>query len=242
MVRSDNQMATPTAPNELDASQHFAAKVIGFFYLFTNVTAIIAFSIRGKLMVMKDATATGVNILASERAFRVAIALELITVAGVLALLWGLYVTLRPVDRNLVWLGAFLRLAENIMLAFITLLEFATLALLKGKAMQAFTPEQAQALAHSFVRVYADSFNVGFFFLGLGSAVFSYVWWKSRYIPRALAGLGIVSSLIMAVMSVLIIVFPPLARLGITYMLPMGLYEFGLGFWLLIKGIRAPRA
>jgi hypothetical protein len=234
-------MHAPNPPNEISASQHFAAKVVGFFYLFTNVTAIIAFVIRGKLIVMKDAAQTGANILASERAFRIGIVLELITVAGVLALLWGLYVALRPVDRNLVWLGAFLRLAENIMLAFITLLEFATLALLKGRFMQAFTPEQAQALAHSFVRVYADSFNVGFFFLGLGSAVFSYIWWKSRYIPRALAGLGVVGSLIMALMSVVIIIFPPLARLGITYMLPMGLYEFGLGFWLLIKGIRAPR-
>ena len=229
-------------PNEITQAQQFAAKLVGFLYLLTNITAIIAFSIRGKLMVMRDAAQTGANILASERAFRVGIAVELITVAGVLALLWGLYVALRPVDRNLVWLGAFLRLAENMMLAFITLLEFATLALLKGRSMQVFAPEQAQALAHSFVRVYADSFNVGFFFLGLGSAVFSYIWWKSRYIPRALAGLGIVASLIMALMSLLIIIFPPIARLGITYMLPMGLYEFGLGFWLLIKGLRAPRA
>lgn len=235
-------MHAATPPDGITASQHFAAKVVGFFYLFTNVTAIIAFSIRGKLMVMRDAAATGANILASERAFRVGIALELITIAGVLALLWGLYVALRPVDRNLVWLGGFLRLAENMMLAFITLLEFTTLALLKGRAMQVFPPEQAQALAHAFVRVYADSFNVGFFFLGFGSAVFSWIWWKSRYIPRALAGLGIVASLIMALMSVVIIVYPPAARLGITYMLPMGLYEFGLGFWLLIKGIRAPRA
>ncbi len=226
------------APNGLNQSQHFAAKIVGFFYLFTNITAIVAFSIRGKLMVMRDAAQTGANILASERAFRMGIAIELITVAGVLILLWGLYVVLRPVDQNLVWLGAFLRLAENIMLAFITLLEFAALALLRGHFMQAFTPKQTQALAHSFLRVYADSFNVGFFFLGLGSAVFSFVWWKSCYIPRALAGLGIVGSLIMAVMSLLIIVFPSLARLGITYMLPMGLYEFGLGFWLLCKGIQ----
>ena len=229
-----------TSPNEISPSQHFAAKVVGFFYLFTNVTAIIAFSIRGKIMLLRDAAQTGANILASERAFRIGIALELITVAGVLALLWGLSVALRPVDRNLVWLGAFLRLAENILLAFITLLEFAMLALLKDRFMGAFTPEQAQALAHSFLRVYADSFNVGFFFLGLGSAVFSYVWWQSRYIPRALAGLGFVGSLLMAVMSVVIIIFPGAARLGISYMLPMGLYEFGLGFWLLIKGIRQP--
>jgi hypothetical protein len=26
------------------------------------------------------------------------------------------------------------------------------------------------------------------------------------------------------------------------YMMPMGLYEIGLGFWLLIKGIKLPTA
>jgi hypothetical protein len=28
--------------------------------------------------------------------------------------------------------------------------------------------------------------------------------------------------------------------MGMAHMMPMGLYEFGLGFWLLIRGIREP--
>jgi hypothetical protein len=36
------------------------------------------------------------------------------------------------------------------------------------------------------------------------------------------------------------IVFPGLWVIGMSYMMPMGLYEVGLGFWLLIKGIRTP--
>ena len=36
-------------------------------------------------------------------------------------------------------------------------------------------------------------------------------------------------------------IFPRLyAVLGMSYMMPMGLYEVGLGLWLLIKGIRQP--
>jgi hypothetical protein len=30
--------------------------------------------------------------------------------------------------------------------------------------------------------------------------------------------------------------------IGMAYMAPMGLYEVGLGFWLLFKGLRLPRA
>jgi Domain of unknown function (DUF4386) len=225
----------------IDKSQRVAAKIVGFLYLFTNATAIFAFSVRGKLIAPGDAAKTATNIAASEQLFRVGIAFELVTVAGVLVLVWGLYVILAPIDRNLVWLATFLRLGENFVLAFATILEFATLALVKAAAPVETFSAQQPALIDVAVRIYGNTFNVGFLFLGLGSAVFSYLWWKSRYIPRLLAGWGIFASLIMAAMSIAIVVFPSLARLGLTYMMPMAVYEFGLGFWLLIKGIQAPQ-
>jgi hypothetical protein len=46
--------------------------------------------------------------------------------------------------------------------------------------------------------------------------------------------------LLLALGSLAIIVFPGLGVIGMSYMMPMGLYEVGLGFWLLIKGIKAP--
>jgi hypothetical protein len=236
-------MNTATSINRLEPAQHTIARIVGFLYLFTNATAIFAFSARGKLIVPRDAVQTATNIVASERLFRIAIATELITAVGVVILVWGLYVILKPIDRNVVWLATFLRLAENFVLAFITVQEFAALAFLKGAtSLQAFDTQQLQGLAYTFLRVYGDAFNIGFLFLGLGSAVFSYLWLRSRYIPRLLAAWGIFASSVMALMSLAIIVFPKLAAMGLTYMMPMGIYEFGLGFWLLIKGIRAPSA
>jgi hypothetical protein len=38
-------------------------------------------------------------------------------------------------------------------------------------------------------------------FFGLGSTVFAYLWFKSRYIPRWLAALGIFSSLLVAIVT-----------------------------------------
>jgi hypothetical protein len=233
-------MNTAPSPSPLKPAQYTAAKIVGFLYLFTNATAIVAFSARGKLMVPHDAVQTTRNIAASERLFRIGIAFELITVVGVIILLWALYVVLKPINKNVALLGAFFRLAENFVLAFITAQEFAALAVLKGIAsLQAFGTPQLQGLSDIFLRVYGETFNIGFLFLGLGSAVFSYLWLKSRYIPRVLAAWGIFSSLVMAVMSLALIVFPGLSAMGMIYMMPMGLYEFGLGFWLLIRGIRA---
>ena len=234
-------MTTATSSNMLEPAQYTAAKLVGFLYIFTNATAIVAFSARGKLMVPHDAVQTATRIAASERLFRIGIATELITVVGVIILLWALYVVLKPINKDVALLGAFLRLAENFVLAYITVQEFAALAVLKGPAsLQAFGAPQLQGLSDIFLRVYGDAFNIGFLFLGLGSAVFSYLWWKSRYIPRALAAWGMFASSVMAVMSLALIVFPGVSVMGMTYMMPMGLYEFGLGFWLLIKGIQMP--
>lgn len=230
-----------TTPRTIEPAQRAAAKIVGFLYLFTNATAIFAFSVRGKLIAPRDVAQTATNIEASERLFRTGIAAEMLTIVGVLVLLWGLYVILKPIDRNVVWLATFLRLAENFVLAVITLSEFAALRLLGGADyLRAFDARQLQGLAYTLIRVYGDGFSIGFLFLGLGSAVFSYLWLKSRYIPRWLAILGIFGSSVMALLSLAIVVFPGLAALGLTYMLPMGLYEFGLGFWLLFKGIQAP--
>ena len=189
----------------------------------------------------RDADQTSANLLASEGLFRLGVATEILTVVAVIVLVWGLHVILNSMDRNVVWLATFLRLAENFFLAFVTIQEITAIAILKGAATtQGIDPQQLHGLSYTFLRVYVDAFNIGFVFLGFGSAVFSYLWWRSRYIPRLLAGWGIFASLLMAVVSLAIIAFPGLLKLGLTHMMPMGLYEFGLGFWLLIKGIRLP--
>lgn len=238
--------ATPdTSATKLGAvavGQRTAARIAGLLYLLTNVTATFAFYVRGKLIVLGDAAQTARNVAASEWLFRVGVAAELITVAGVIVLLWALYVALKPVGEDMALLAAFLRLGENFTLALITLQELAVLAVLRGGAtyLQGLGEQQLQGVAYASFRVYFEGFNVGFLFLGLGSALFSYLWLKSRYIPRALAAWGVFSSALMAAMSLAVLVSPGLTALGLTYMMPLGSYEVGLGLWLLFKGIKAP--
>ena len=55
---------------------------------------------------------------------------------------------------------------------------------------------------------------------------------------RAIAVLGIFSSLLLAAGSLYFMVFPE--RWAMAYMMPMGLYEVGLGIWLLVRGLREP--
>jgi hypothetical protein len=239
-----NQLGPPEATiRPIEPAQRTAAKVVGFLYLFTMATSIVGFCLRGPLLVLADAVQTARNIAASERLYRISIVTDLITIVGVIILVWALYVVLKPINRNVALLAAFFRLAENSIVAVITLSAFAVLALVSGgDYLRAFDAKQLEALVYALgVRVHGAGFNIGFVFLGFGSTVFAYLWLKSRYIPKALAAWGIFSSLVLAIVTLAIMVFPSLGALGLTYMMPLGIYEVGLGLWLLVKGIQAPR-
>ncbi len=69
--------------------QRTAARIAGFMYLFTLVTANFAeFYARGRLIVGGDAAQTAKNIVGSERLFRLGAASNLITFVGCVLLLW----------------------------------------------------------------------------------------------------------------------------------------------------------
>src|SRR5207247_9587787 len=106
-------------------------------------------------------------------------------------------------------LPALWRFAQRSLFALISLDDFVALRLLSGADyLRAFDTQQLQALAYTFVGVHAAGYLIGLVFFGLGSSVFGYLWFKSRYIPRALAAWGIFSSLVVAIVTLGIMVFP----------------------------------
>jgi Domain of unknown function (DUF4386) len=227
----------PAAVGAIEPAQRSAAKVAGFMYLFTLVTSNFAeFYARGRLHVGVLLSAKEVG---SERIFRAGIVGDLITCAGVVILVVALYVVLRPVNRNVALLAAFLRLAESGIFAVITLNDFAALRVLSGADyLQAFSAAQLQALARLFLSLHDSGYLIGLVFCGLGSALFSYLFLRSRYIARWLAGLGVFSSLLVALVTLAIMVFPNLAAIVVpVYFAPSFVFEVTLGIWLLVKGI-----
>ena len=234
-------MSADSLSSAISPEQRAAARIVGFLYVIQMAVAVFGESfVRGRLIVA-DAAKTAENIAGSERLFRLSIAGDLFVYAGVLVLTWGLYVVLRPVNRNLALLAVFFRLVEIAVLCAATVNSLVVLRLLSGaedlKALEAGQRHSWIKLAYS---TQGYGMLVGFILLGLGSALFAYLFWKSRYVPRGLALLGIVGSLLLSVVTWAAIVFPGLRVLGLSYMMPLGLYEVGLGLWLILKGIRAP--
>ena len=231
-----------TALETIDPAQQTAAKVVGFLYLLAMALSIFGEAyVRGPLIV-RDAAQTAANIIASQTLFRLSIVTDLLLYACDIVLFWGLYVIFKRVAKDTALLAVFFRLVETAILAVTTLLAFIALRLIgNAEYLRVIDPTQLHALARAFVGLYGVGLSIGFVFLGIGSAVFSYLWVKSRYIPRSLAWLGIVGSVMLAVFSLATMLFPRLWEvIGMAYMMPMGLYEVGLGLWLLAKGLKAP--
>lgn len=227
--------------NQLEPAQRRAALLAGILYVVQMALAIFGeVFVRGRLMVPGDAAKTAQNILGHEQLFRFSIAGDLFIYTGVIVLVWALYVVLRPVNRSLALLAVLFRLAENAILCAGTVNAMIALRLLKGgEYLKGFEPAQLEGMARLALSAQGLTMNVGFILLGLGSTVFAYLFLKSRYIPKGLAVLGIFASLLLALVTLLIIVWPGLGSLlGLGYMAPMFFYEVGLGLWLILKGLK----
>jgi hypothetical protein len=219
-----------------------AAKVVGFTYLFALVPAIFAeFYVRTQLVVFDNAAQTARNIVAHERLFRLGIASNLTVFAIDVALITALYVVLKPVNRSLALLAAGWGLIETAILVVVTLSDFDVLRILSGADyLQGFEADQLQALARLSIGAHHDVYNVGLVFAGLRSTAFCYLWFKSHFIPTALAAWGVFASFLMGAFAFSFIIFPELAKV-----IPVGIYggpifffELTMGFWLLLLGLR----
>lgn len=227
----------------IDESQRKAARVAGFTYLF-GVAAVISaqFGIHARLIVADNAE-TLRNIAASERLFRISIACDLIYCAAVVVLLTALYVILKAVNQNLALLAAFCMLVYALMWVLMTLNLFAALRLASGADyLRVLEAERLPALARLYLGARFEEYYVGLLFYASGLTVYSYLWFKSTYIPGALAAWGVIASAWCATSTLVFIMFPNFAKVVNPWWFdtPMATFEIATSFWLLIKGLRPP--
>ena len=226
----------------IDGSQRKAARIAALACLISFVTVVaVNFGIFARLIVRGDPAQTARNILAHETLFRIGVAGDVLYCVGVVVLLTALYVVLKPVDQNLALLAAFGRLVHGLTWLLATLNLFTALRLLSGADYsRAFGPNQLPVLARLYLSGF-DQYYVGLLFWALGATVGSYLWFKSKYIPRALAAFGVISSAWCAACTFVLFIFPGFRSVvnWWWYDSPMGIFELALSFWLLFKGLRS---
>jgi len=224
-----------------DESQCKAAKVAGIALLFAiAIVTLVNFGISFRLIIPGNAVDTARNIVANESLVRLNIVCNLLYAVIIVVLLTALYVILSPVNRNLALIATFCRLVFAIMWGITALNTLAALRLLGNAAyLPVFAADQLQTLARLHLASSYDAYYVGLPFWGLASTICSYLWFKSRYIPRVLAAFGMVSSAWCVICAFVFIVFPHFdAAVSASWFdVPMVVFEMTLALWLLFKGL-----
>ncbi|PZR74095.1 MAG: hypothetical protein DLM73_09035 [Chthoniobacterales bacterium] len=233
-------MTSTTFPVTIE--QQRAAKVVGLTTLLMMVIVVFAnYVLLNPLIVPGKAAETAQNILAHQGTFRLTVICFLLYSAGVVVLLSSLFVVLKPVKRGLALAGALFRLVFAMLWLLSTLHLLSALRFLgTANYLQVFEADRLQVLARLSIAAIFDDYYVGLPFFALASTVCSYLWFKSNYIPRALAGFGVIASAWCLLCAFIYLVFPGFAKPVDPYWFdsPMGIFELVLAFWLLFKGLR----
>jgi hypothetical protein len=216
-------------------SQAAAARVAGVALL-----VIILSSALSNNLVVPDAAATAHNIAAHERQFRIGLAGEMLMLNSDVVLALALYALLKPINATLALLGAFWRIANATVLGVGIIVSLVALRVLDGTHdPTAFQTDQMQVLARQLLDLHGAGMLVGLIFFGLGAATHSYLFWKSRYIPRFLSGSYFVVTVLIVVCCFAIILIPSLgALIDPWFVLPDFVVELAVALWLTIKGVK----
>jgi len=220
------------------------ARIAGLFYVVTISMGVLGLALRSGLMVRGDAAATAANIMASTGLYRLSIAADLIGMASYIGLTAMLYSLLKPVNRTLSLLAAFVSLVGCAIGAAITLNLIGPLIFLDGAAayLAAFTPEQLQALAYASLRLHTQGYNIGMINFGIYCCLLGYLVFRSGFLPRTVGVLLVISGAAWLTDSLATIVAPAFeSHLDPWYMLPGFLGEASLTVWLLAVGLDGPK-
>lgn len=216
------------------------ARIAGLLYLIVVVTGYFSIIyVPSQITVQGDASATVINILASEQLFRLGIVAGLICYTAFLLLPFALYKLLSQVGKGVaVLMVAFA--VVSVPISFVNLLnKLDILSLLSGRNyLQVFTTEQLHTQVMLSLDAYSNGILVSEIFWGLWLLPFGYLVFKSGFLPRAL---GIL--LMMGCFGYLInffgqALFPGYAETSIASFvsLPSAFGEIGICLWLLIMG------
>jgi hypothetical protein len=170
------------------------------------------------------------RVLAGERLFRIGIAGYAVSALAIVVQTAALYVVLEPVNRLLALLATMFRLVWGFAWVVVTLNLFSALRLFKA----------GEAVIGRAAMSGMDTYYVGLLFWSLAAAVGGALWFKSGYVPRALAAFGVISAAWCAACTIVYYVFPGFADVVNLWWFDTALviFEIALSGWLLSKGLR----
>jgi len=232
-----------------EASPLFYARIAGAGLLLMAVLAMFSNgAVLGGLIVPGDAAATAANVSANEMLFRSGLIGFIVVLILDVLVAWALYEALKPAHPQLAALAAAFRLVYTAIFGAALYHLANVLQLLGGDgAMKGFTTEQVQAQAMLSIDSFNNGWLIGLVFFGLHLLVVGSVIAKCRgVLPRPIGIVLIVAAAGYVIDSFAHVLLPDYADYKTIFLLmvavPGIVGELSLAFWLLMKGVKAPKA
>jgi hypothetical protein len=214
------------------------ARITGGFYVAYILASVVADLLghigMGTPQQVYQAIATNVF------SFRLGLVVAFVSAFLFLATAWGLYVLLRPVDRDLALLFLLLN-TVGVAIQCASMFPLIS-ALLQGDAatgMQAFSAAQLQGLALLSINVYKTGFVTAQLFFGTWLFPLGYLVYKSKSLPRFLGVLLMIDGVAVLIWFLQALLAPALKVITYPGLAVSFVAEVGLALWLLLRGAKA---
>jgi len=222
-----------------EGTQRTFAHIAGLMYLWLIVTDMAGALTISRIIGSGSIAETARRVVASEHLYRVALCSELIECLSVVLLAFALYVTLRPVNKLLAQIALYWKLGESFISGVMMIFGFMTLHLYTSpQSSGALGTGQTQALVDLTGHATSDAYNIAAIFFSIGSMIFFYLFFKSRYIPRILSAFGVFASICVTIACFASLIVPEHAATLQYGWAPIGIAELITGFWLMIFAVR----
>ena len=213
------------------------ARIAGGFYLTYILASVLATMLAN--IGLGDAQQVYQAIVTNEGSFRLGLVIALTTGFLFLMAAWGLYVLLRPVNKDLALLFLLLN-AVGVAIQGASMLSLASAMLQEGGAghMQAYSAAQLEGLALLSINVYKTGWVTAQLFFGTWLFPLGYLVYKSRFLPRLLGVLLLLDGIAVLIWFLQALLLPAHPAIHYPGLAVSFIAELGLGLWLLVKGVR----
>ena len=218
-------------------AQDKLARITGGFY----VAYILAMVLADTLGHIGRGTAEQVYqaIVTNEGSFRVGLVIALVSAFLFLLTAWGLYVLLRPVNKDLALLFLLLN-TVGVAIQCASMFPLIS-AMLQGDGashMQAYSAAQLEGLAYLSINVYKMGFVTAQLFFGTWLFPLGYLVYKSSFLPRFLGVLLVLDGVAVLIWFLQALLLPDYREITYPGLAVSFIAEVGLALWLLAKGVK----
>jgi hypothetical protein len=217
--------------------QFLYARLAGLSYVVFTVAGLVNNFLLNSSLSSVDAV-QAIGMFQNAMHFRLGIAAETVMFLAVTMASVSFYIVFRSVNKELALTALCLRLVEIIIGGIAVVVSMAMLAM----SSQTFLQEMVDSEQLRIIIGIAASFRVpayeySWIFMGFAGVITFYLFFQTRYIPRAWSVWGIFtySSLILYPLAKLLI--PDLPREVMFVLFPGAFFELLVGIWLMTKGI-----